>query len=139
MAHVNVSMNINGVFYTRETNNLGIAQLNINLNSGEYVITTYHPSGLKHSNKITVLPILSANNLVMNYNDGSSFKVTLLDGMGKLFANQTVNFNVNGVFYDRLTDNNGVASLNIRLMAGKYIISSSYNGYVISNTIIINN
>jgi len=139
LAHVDVTMNINGVFYTRETNDLGIVRLNINLNPGDYILTAYHPSGLQFSNKITVLPILSASNLVMNYNDGSVFKATLLDGNGRLFANQNVTFNINGVFYNRITNENGIASLNIHLMSGKYIISSEYNGYVISNTIIINN
>ena len=139
LAHVNVTMNINGVFYTRETNDLGIARLNINLNPGDYILTAYHPLGLQFSNKITVLPILSASNLVMNYDDGSAFKATLLDGNGRLFANQNVTFNINGVFYNRITNENGIALLNIHLMAGKYIISSEYNGYVISNTIIINN
>ena len=51
---------------------------------------------------------------------------------------KSIKFNINGVFYNRMTDKNGFAYLNINLMAGKYIISSSYDGCTISNTIIIN-
>ena len=41
------------------------------------------------------------------------------------------------VFYMRVTDSNGQAKLNIRLMPGKYIITSSYNGASISNNITV--
>lgn len=138
LANNNVTMNINGVFYTRTTNDLGIARLNINLPPGEYILTAIHPNGLRTSNKITVLPVLSADDLVMKYRDGSKFKARLLDGNGKPFANKFIKFNINGVFYDRMTDGNGFAYLNINLMSGKYIISSSYNACTIANTIIIN-
>jgi hypothetical protein len=137
LANVNVTMNINGVFYTRKTNDLGIAKLNINLSPGEYILTATHPNGLRISNNITVLPILFAEDLEMKYKDGSKFKVLLLDDVGKPVAGKYVKFNINGVFYDRITDDNGFAYLNINLMRGKYIISSSYNGYTIANTIVI--
>ena len=46
--------------------------------------------------------------------------------------------NINGVFYDRITDNAGIARLNINLMPGEYIITSMYkNGAAISNKITI--
>ena len=138
LTNKNVSININGVFYTRTTNDLGIARLNINLAPGEYILTAIHPNGLRISNKITVLPVLFADDLAMKYRDGSKFKARLLDGNGRPFANKSIKFNINGVFYDRMTDDNGFAFLNINLMAGKYIISSSYNGCTIANTIIIN-
>ncbi len=73
----------------------------------------------------------------MKYMDGSQFKATLLDGQGNPYAGQNITFNINGVFYDRLTDSNGVANLNIRLMVGEYIITSSYNGCNVANTITI--
>ena len=40
--------------------------------------------------------------------------------VSKAFANQIITFNINGVFYDRTTDNEDIARLNINLMAGKY-------------------
>ena len=131
-----VTFNINGVFYTRMTNATGHAMLNINLHQGNFTITTYHKD-CSQGNNIEVLPILSADNLVMKYMDGSQFKVQLVDGQGKAYAGQTVTFNINGVFYRSVTDNTGQAKLNINLMPGAYIITSSYNGFNISNTIKI--
>ena len=134
---VNVEFNINGVFYTRTSDENGYVKMNINLRPGTYVITANY-NGLMASNKITVLPILKGEDLVMSYRDGSKFEVTLLDGQGKLYANQTIIFNINGVFYNRTTDANGIARLNINLMAGEYIITSMYeNGATISNKITI--
>ena len=133
---VSVSFNINGVFYTRTTDSNGYAKMNINLRPGEYIITGEY-KGYRTSNKISVLPILSSNDLYMYYRDGSKFEVKLLDGQGRMFPNQKVEFNINGVFYTRTTDNDGVARLNINLLPGDYIITSSYNGLSISNEIHI--
>lgn len=127
---------INGVSYARLTDENGIAKLNINLNPGEYVITSSY-DGCKVSNKITVLPVMKAENLVMTYRDGSTFNVTLVDGQGNPLKGSSVTFNINGVFYNRTTGVNGVARLNINLMAGEYIITSSYNGCNIANKITI--
>ena len=131
-----VTFNINGIMYQRQTNESGIAKLNINLPPGDYVITASY-EGYNVANNITVLPVLSASDLKMKYMDGSKFKATLLDGQGKPYAEQKVQFNVNGVLYNRGTDSNGQAELNIRLPAGEYIITSSYNGANIANKITI--
>ena len=132
----NVTFNINGVFYTRQTNGSGIAKLNINLEPGNYIITAEYDK-CKVSNKIRVLPVLNASDITMKYRDGTQFKVNLVDGQGNPYANITVTFNINGVFYARMTDSNGQAKLNINLMAGEYIITSSYNGSSIANKITI--
>lgn len=134
-----ITMNINGVFYNRTTNENGTAKLNINLNPGKYTLTAIDPlTGLQMSYNITVLPTLSAEDLDMTYKDGSQFKATLLDGKGNPLTGVTITFNVNGVFYNRTTDENGTAKLNINLMAGEYIITSTYeNGAATSNRITI--
>ena len=131
-----VTFNINGRFYNRTTDENGIATLNINLPPGEYIITSDY-KGCKVANNITVLPILNASDISMKYLDGTQFKVNLVDGQGKPYKNQFVRFNINGKFYDRLTDSNGQAALNIRLPAGEYIITSSFNGANIANKITI--
>ncbi len=131
-----VTFNINGVFYTRTTNATGHAKLNINLPQGNYTITTYHKD-CSQGNEITVLPLLSADDLVMKYRDGSQFKAKLVDGQGKAYPGQTVQFNINGVLYNRVTGSDGIAKLNINLMSGQYIITSSYNGANIANKITI--
>ena len=132
----NVTFNINGVFYTRTTDENGVVSLGINLRPGEYVITTMY-EGLDLGNTVTVLPTLVTHDLNMKYMDGSNFTAQTLDGQGNPLANQNVSFNVNGVFYHKVTDDKGVASLTIRLMSGKYIITSSWNDFQTGNNIII--
>ena len=73
----------------------------------------------------------------MKYLDGSAFHARVVDGQGNPLANQIVTFNVNGVFYNRITDDDGIASLNINLIKGEYIITSMYNGFETGNTIKI--
>ena len=132
----NVSFNINGVFYTRTTNESGQAKLSINLEPGDYIITADY-NGCKVSNNITVLPVLNATDLTKKFGTPNPFVVTLVDGQGKAYAGQNVTFNINGVFYQRTTDDSGNAKLNINLMAGEYIITSSYNGANIANKVTV--
>ncbi|MBQ9026512.1 MAG: hypothetical protein IJ104_09090, partial [Methanobrevibacter sp.] len=134
----NVTFNINGVMYTRTTNESGQAQLNINLDAGNYTITAIYGQCMV-SNNIEVLPILYAKDLVKKYGTSDQFRVLLVDGQGSPFPGQNITFNINGVFYQRTTDADGFAALNIRLGAAvdEYIITSSYNGTAIANKIII--
>ena len=132
----NVTFNIHGVFYTRTTDENGVVSLGISLRPGEYVITTMY-EGLDLGNTVTVLPTLVTHDLNMKYMDGSNFTAQTLDGQGNPLANQNVSFNVNGVFYHKVTDDNGFASLTIRLMTGKYIITSSWNDFQTGNNITI--
>ena len=131
-----VTFNINGVMYTRTTNASGIVKLNINLNPGTYIITCEY-AGCKVSNTIKVLPILTANDLVKKYGTNNQFVAKLVDGQGNSYSGQSVSFNINGVFYNRVTDNLGQARLNINLLPGQYIITSSYNAANISNKVTI--
>ena len=135
-ANKTVLFNINGVYYNRNTNENGVAGLNINLSPGNYIITAIYNEFMV-SNNIEVLPILFADDLNMSYGDGSKFKAKLLDGQGNPFADQNITFNINGVFYNKTTNFDGIAELNINLQAGEYIISSYYNGCGIGNKITI--
>ncbi len=134
--HENVTFNINGVFYTRYSDNDGYASLRIMLLPGDYIVTILFNDD-STSNWIHVLPTLVTHDLIMNYMDGSKFRAKVLDGQGKPLCNKNVSFNINGVFYNRITDNYGIARLNIRLMQGNYIITSIYDDYQIGNKIVI--
>ena len=131
-----VTFNINGVFYTKTTDKNGVASLGIALRPGNYTITTMY-DGLDIGNRVSVLPTLVTNDLNMKHLDGSNFTALTLDGQGKPLANQNVSFNVNGVFYHKVTNKEGIASLGIRLMSGEYIITSYWNDFQTGNTIKI--
>ena len=131
-----VTFNINGVFYTKTTDENGVASLGIALRPGSYIITTIF-DGLAMGNNVVVIPTLVTKDLNMKYLDGSDFTAQTLNGQGKPLSNQNVSFNVNGVFYHKVTDENGIASLKIRLMSGEYIITSYWNDFQTGNTIKI--
>ena len=131
-----VTFNINGVFYHKKTDENGVASLGIALRPGEYTITTMY-DGLDIGNRVSVLPTLVTKDLSMKHLDGSNFTALTLDGQGKPLANQNVSFNVNGVFYHKVTNKDGIASLGIRLMSGEYIITSYWNDFQTGNTIKI--
>ena len=132
----NVTFNINGVFYHKTTDENGVASLGIALRPGNYIITTI-VDDLAMGNNVNVLPTLVTSDLSMKYLDGSSFTAQALDGQDNPLANQNVSFNVNGVFYHKVTDKDGIASLNIMLMTGQYIITSYWNSFQVGNTIKI--
>ena len=132
-----VTFNINGVFYTKTTDENGMVKLGIKLLPDEYIITTIY-GGIQISNKFTVLSTLETSDLEMTYGQNKSFVAKTLDGQGKVLANQTVKFNINGVLYTKTTNEAGEASLNIRLLPGQYIITSEYNGYQVGNHVTVN-
>ena len=134
----NVTFNVNGVLYTRQTNASGQAKLNINLAQGNHTITTTY-NGCDVANNIEVLPILYAEDLIKVYGTSDQFRAKLFDAQGNPYAGQSITFNMYGVFYNETTDYDGWASLDIKSDTAPetYIITSMYGGCSISNEIII--
>ncbi len=133
-----VQFNINGVFYNRTTDENAVAKLNINLHPGNYIITTENLNdGYKISNNITVLPSVLSKDLVKIYKNDSQFWVQAIDGKGEALSNCTLMMNINGVIYNKTTDSNGKAKLNINLLPGDYIITvvNTNDGCTVSNHI----
>ena len=131
-----VQFNINGVFYTKTTNDKGIAMMSINLNPGKYVITAINlVTGEQSGNNITVKSLIVQNDLTKYYLNASRFQTTIYNKDGSLAANKEVTFNINGVFYHKKTDENGIASLGISLRPGEYIITTMVDGLSIRNKV----
>ena len=138
LKNTDVKFNINGVEYTRKTNGSGIATLNINLNAGQYIITATNPAtGEMHSNRIYVSSIIVENrDLTKYYKNASQYVIRLLDNQGNpVGAGVSATFNINGVFYNRTSDENGYVKLNINLNPGDYIVTAEYNGFKVSNNV----
>ena len=131
-----VTFNIHGVFYTRTTNATGHVRLPINIEPGEYLITSYYKD-CRESNKITVLPRLITSDVVMKYRDGTAFVAKTLDEQGNSASHQQVSFNINGILYNRTTNDQGEAKINLNLQPGEYIITSEYGFEKEGNTIKI--
>ena len=140
LKNTEVEFNINGVFYKRPTNENGVARMNINLNPGEYIITAKNPSnGEQYTNVITVLTNFAEHeDLTKYYKNASQYKIRILADDGSYAkAGVKVTFNINGVFYDRYSDDDGYVKMNINLEPGKYIITADYNGLRASNNITV--
>ena len=131
-----VTFNINGVFYTKTTNETGHVKLNINLPPGDYIITSYYKD-CKESNNVKVLPVLITSDLVMKYHDGSQFVAKTLDEQGNPAPHQNVLFNINGILYYRLTNDVGEAGIIVNLPPGEYIVTSQYGYESNSNKLTI--
>ena len=136
--NTDVKFNINGVEYTRKTNESGVAKLNINLNSGTYILTATNPvTNEMRSNMIQVYGLIAENrDLTKYFKNESQYSIRLFDDQGNpVGAGEMVTFNINGVFYNRTSDENGYVKLNINLNPGDYIVTAEYNGYKVSNKV----
>lgn len=120
---VSVSFTINNVSYTRVTDSDGYASLNINLPIGVYSCIV---ECIPLSKKVTVTVrdrygvSLLVNPLTKTYGVAGALKATLYGEGAKVLANRTIQYKINGVVYNRVTNNDGTASLNINLRPGTY-------------------
>ena len=151
IAGVKVAFGIEGRVYNIKTDDSGVAKLTINLAPGTYDLNASFSSNQYEAETITATVtvnkatlVLSAEDLVMTVKDGSSWNVTLTDANGNAIANTYIKFTISGKTYNRKTDANGVASLQINLPVGTYDVSAEfedakYEAAAISNTITVNN
>ncbi|MFR5034054.1 MAG: adhesin [Methanobrevibacter smithii] len=136
LVNASVVFNINGVLYKKQTDYEGVARLNINLFPGKYILTAMHPDGLMYGYNITVLSTIHGDDIVKFFRNGTQYCAKFLDGCGSPLVNASVIFNINGVFYKKQTDDNGMARLNINLFPGEYILTAIHlNGEEKANII----
>ena len=136
LANTTVKFNINGVFYNRTTDSNGTVKLNINLNPGNYTLTAYNPvNGEEKGFNVLVKSLIETNDLTKYYQNASKFEAKIYNKDGSLAINKTVEFNINGVFYKRATDENGTVKLAINLRPGNYSITTMYDGLAVGNNV----
>ena len=85
LANTNITITLNGVPYTRTTNDNGVVDMSINLVAGEYTATvSYAGNATIGANsadaKVTVLSTISGNNITKMYMNGTQFFATFVDG-----------------------------------------------------------
>ena len=148
VSNQSVSLNVGGVTYTSTTDSKGIAKYNINLATPGNYTATYKfnkNGGYLASSTSSTISVYEGKDVVFTPEDnvvlkGDAFSVLVKDEDGNLVINKNVYFNINGVNYLRVTDKNGVASINLRLDVKVYSISYTLNdtGYkkVTGSTIV---
>ena len=79
---------------------------------------------------------LSANDVSMNYNDGSSYNVKVTHSNGGAVGNGVVSVKIDGKSY-KVNIRNGVASFKIDLKPKTYTVTAEYGGVKVSNKIVV--
>ena len=119
-----VLFKVNGEDYTVLTDKEGDANINLSLNSGTYDIVSINIiTGENKTSKLIVNPTILSNDKNVNYNS-SYFQATFLDKNGDLLVNQEIIFKIGSQEYNRTTNSEGVAILNVVLSPGNYNITS---------------
>lgn len=126
-----VEFNVHGVIYTRTADKYGIAQLNINLEPGNYIIsTTDKYKGDVISNKITVFANsetkLTTKNYVFELNDDDTIEATLTNKLNYGVAGETIDLTIGKNQYSAITDDKGVAAFNLDLKEGNYSLTFNH-------------
>ena len=137
LANANVKFKINGNTYSATTNRKGEASLSlVNLVKGTHKITTYHPDGLKKTNKIKVITY-SKSKLKLGYyillkGKKNTIKAKLDNGLGYAPGEgKTIVFTIKGKSYSRLTNSKGIASLRLpSLDSGVYMVTAKFAGNI---------
>lgn len=126
----------NGVQYNRITNGSGEARLNVRLNPNNYIFAVTDGQEVV-SSSVNVLSTIETSDISMFYKDGTRFAAKLYDSNGKIVSNKEVAITINGVTYNKVTDSNGVAYLNINLNPGTYSVWATYGDKTVCNTVSI--
>lgn len=133
LTNKNIQFTLNKQTTTSTTNSNGVAELSVgNLKPGTYTVKfSYSTAGLSdyntQSNTIVISKqtvTLTANDLVMKYNDGSSFNVNIKNKTESNYKNAPVEFTFNGKTTKVTADENGNAKLPISANLGYYTISA---------------
>lgn len=126
----------NGVQYNRITNGSGEARLNVRLNPSNYIFAVTDGQEVV-SSSVNVLSTIETSDISMFYKDGTKYSVKLCDLDGNIMPNKNVAITINGVTYNKVTDSNGVAYLNINLNPGTYSVWATYGDKTVCNTVSI--
>lgn len=126
----------NGVQYNRITNGSGEARLNVRLNPNNYIFAVTDGQEVV-SSSVNVLSTIETSDISMFYKDGTKYSVKLCDLDGNIMPNKNVAITINGVTYNKVTDSNGVAYLNINLNPGTYSVWATYGDKTVCNTVSI--
>lgn len=134
-----ITVTINNMDYSVETDENGQAIFAIHLNDGKYNISIKNPStGQVLSQDIDIVKRITENrNVSVYYGSNPTYRVRVCDDYGEFAKDLEVKVTLNAKIYYLKTDSNGYVSLKISLNPGKYTITSEYKGFKTSSKINI--
>ena len=130
---------LNGVLYDVKTDENGFAYINILEKVGEYKLTIINNwNGENITKTINVVPRLGGNSDISKYYLGSkNYQVRVLNDDGDIASGVYVKITVGGKTYNVKTNKSGIATLKLAQKPNKYTITASYNGFKVSNKVVI--
>ena len=140
LGNTEVTFTISGKSYTLKTLPNGVSRINLNFSPGSYKISTVNPaSGQKMTNTIFIFQKIMGNKDVTKYFGSSTvYKVRAYSDNGKpVGKGKVVTFKVNGKTYKVKTDKNGYAKCKLNLKPKNYKITATFNGFKVSNNVIV--
>ena len=127
-----------------KTNGEGVATSDFNFGVGTHKITVGFKGDSQYNatSEIVTVKVLSRfsgnKNIVMDYYDGSKYKVRIVGDDGKFVgANQVVKITIAKTAKNVKTDKNGYAILTITNTPNRYTITATYKGQSVKNTLQI--
>ncbi len=134
-----VKFKVNGKIHTVKTNKKGVAKVDVNSKPGFDLVYSINPKTSETISSVVIIKsLIETKDLTMNDGDGSKFNVKVFDSNGKASPSKKVTIKVNGQTFTPTTDKNGIASLPIDYEAGRYIITTEYEGLKNTNQITVN-
>ena len=125
-----INIIINDKSYQSLINSTNKASFDLNISFGNYTGTIsldesskYHSPSIEAN--ITVHPTVEAFDFTKVYGSSSKYYAIFCDSNGKLLSNETVLIKVLNKTYKRTTSSDGIASLNINLNPGTYLITAT--------------
>ena len=142
LANKTVNFVINDVSYIANTDDNGVASLNLTLAPGKYSATVYfagddlYAASSNLTSTIEVLSTIKAADITKYYKGSTQYSATFYDSYGNVLANRDVTIIVNGKSYTKKTNAKGVASIPVNLKPGTYKITSidPLTGYKVTTT-----
>ena len=116
-----------------ETDENGVATINIDLKPGSYTIDSVNTvTNQIITSTVKVLNPITANKNINMYYGGTNYYSVKIIGNS---SGKTVTFTVNKVKYNVNIASNGIATFKNKLQPGTYKITATYAGISVSNTI----
>ncbi|WP_407392364.1 Ig-like domain-containing protein [Methanobrevibacter sp.] len=139
LKNTSVKFKLNGKSTAAKTNNKGIGKLAINLDPGKYDISVINSKTSETIKKtINIKSLIETSDLTLTEGNTAKFNVKILNSNGKASPNKKVTLKLNGKSYTKTTNKNGIASLDIDLIAGTYKITAKYGELKSKNKITVN-
>lgn len=131
LSGVPVTFTINGKNYTRTSDFVGEAKININLPKGDYDIKTTslevgEMNVIHIDEKPKKVTRMEGTNISKSFSDPTAYQCAVYDDAGRVAGNVAIT--VNGKTYNRTPDSEGLYKLNINLQPGTYQITAQYVG-----------